>query len=419
MSEGKADMRTIEGDDAWSDPWWERFLFDILPWVLLVSSVVAVLALPSQPLSDYAVTVGLSLSAGAWMLFGYTLRAPEQRRRPVPATVYFVGLLAVIVLLLVHNQLFLIFAIAGFLHAMLLPIPWAFVGVAAASVALYTPTMGLPGTADDMPFLQHLFLYTGVIAIQTFAIGSGLAMAQKGAAQLRERRRMVLRLERALEENAGLHAQLLTQVREAGMMDERQRMAREIHDTLAQGLTGIITQIQAAQRTWESPETARPHTDRALGLARESLAEARRSVQALRPGQLAGSHLPEALDEFTRTWSQGTDVRAGLEVIGEPVALSPAIEVALFRVTQEALANVAKHADASRVGVTLSYLDDVVLLDVRDDGRGMTGRGRDGFGLNSMRQRIRGIGGRVEVESEAGEGTAVSATVPAVVEDTT
>lgn len=94
--------------------------------------------------------------------------------------------------------------------------------------------------------------------------------------------------------------------------------------------------------------------------------------------------------------------------------MSPAIEAALFRVAQEALTNVARHAQASRAVVTLSYLDEVVLLDVRDDGRGMA-RGRSGgFGLSSMRQRIRSIGGSVEIESEDGRGTAVSASVPVV-----
>jgi signal transduction histidine kinase len=87
----------------------------------------------------------------------------------------------------------------------------------------------------------------------------------------------------------------------------------------------------------------------------------------------------------------------------------------LFRVTQESLTNVAKHADASRVGLTLSYLDDVVLLDIRDDGRGTAdGMGR-GFGIRSMTQRVRSVGGTVEIESTPGEGTAVSASVPAIV----
>jgi signal transduction histidine kinase len=206
------------------------------------------------------------------------------------------------------------------------------------------------------------------------------------------------------------------QAREAGTLDERQRMAREIHDTLAQGLAGIITQVQAAQRSWHSPDRARPHLDRALDLARDSLTEARRSVQALAPRQLESAHLPDALTDLAERWATGTDVELRIEITGDRIPLSPAIEIALFRVVQESLTNVAKHAAAARVGLTLSYLDDVVLLDVRDDGRGMTGTGtrNRGFGLNSMRQRIRSVGGTMEIESTPGEGTAISVTVPAI-----
>jgi signal transduction histidine kinase len=228
---------------------------------------------------------------------------------------------------------------------------------------------------------------------------------------------MVSKLEAALEENAGLHAQLLTQAREAGAMDERQRMAREIHDTLAQDLTGIITQTQAALRVWETPDHALPHLERALGLAKDGLAEARRSVQALRPRELDEAQLPDALGELAQRWMGDTDVGLHYDVTGEPVALSPAIEVALFRVAQEALTNVSKHANASRVGLTLSYLGDVVLLDVRDDGTGIKNARPNGFGLKSMQQRIKSIGGTMEIESRPGEGTAVSASVPAIVVD--
>ena len=105
-------------------------------------------------------------------------------------------------------------------------------------------------------------------------------------------------LTETVQENAGLHAQLLTQAREAGVLDERQRMAREIHDTLAQGLTGIITQLEAAEQTRDRSADWRRHVDNALALARESLTEARRSVQALRPEPLETARLPDALVEL-------------------------------------------------------------------------------------------------------------------------
>ena len=177
------------------------------------------------------------------------------------------------------------------------------------------------------------------------------------------------RLEEMMAENTGLQAQLLIQAREAGAGDERQRMAREIHDTLAQGLTGIITQLEAAQQTGNDAERER-RIGNAKRLARDSLAEARRSVQALRPQALENSRLPEALADEVARWSVTSGVAGEVETTGEARALHPEVEVTLLRVAQEALANVAKHAGASRAGVTLSYMEDVVSLDVRDDGAG-------------------------------------------------
>ncbi|UNK71710.1 ATP-binding protein [Microbacterium sp. H1-D42] len=137
-------------------------------------------------------------------------------------------------------------------------------------------------------------------------------------------------------------------------------------------------------------------------------------MQALAPGELGRTNLPDALRTLTEKWSEEHGIRAQVEITGSREPLSPAIEVSLFRVTQESLTNVAKHAAATRVGVTLSYAGNEVLLDVRDDGRGfVTGVGT-GFGLTSMRQRIRGIGGHIEVQSAPGEGTSVSARVPAI-----
>jgi len=172
-----------------------------------------------------------------------------------------------------------------------------------------------------------------------------------------------------MAENTGLQAQLLVQAREAGAGDERQRMAREIHDTLAQGLTGIITQLEAAQQTPNDAERER-RIDNAKRLARHSLAEARRSVQALRPQALENSRLPEALADEVARWSVTSGVAGEVKTTGDARALHPEVEVTLLRVAQEALANVAKHAGASRAGVTLSYMEDVVSLDVRDDGVG-------------------------------------------------
>ncbi|HZW27017.1 MAG TPA: sensor histidine kinase, partial [Trueperaceae bacterium] len=228
-----------------------------------------------------------------------------------------------------------------------------------------------------------------------------------------ERARALEELRRVMRENEGLHAQLLEQAREAGVADERQRLAREIHDTVAQGLIGVITQLEAG-RGADAPERLR-RIENAMRIARESLVEARRAVQAATPTALEGRKLHQALEEVARSWSSLQRVPASFTVTGEPRDLHPEVEVSVLRVAQEALANVARHARASRVAVTLSYMGDVVTLDVRDDGVGFApGSEGGGFGLAGMRARAEELGGSVHLESEPGRGTAVCLELPTV-----
>ena len=197
-------------------------------------------------------------------------------------------------------------------------------------------------------------------------------------------------------------------------------MAREIHDTIAHGLTGIVTQLEAAEQAEDRPEARQRHVANAIRLARESLSEARRSVEASRPEVLEGASLEEALADVAERWSDLSGVPVDVTTTGEPMPLHPEIEIALLRTAQEALANVAKHATASRALLTLSYMGDEVTLDVRDDGVGFEvpaeaspGRGA-GFGLTAMRQRVSRVAGTLAIESEPGGGTAISARVPAI-----
>jgi signal transduction histidine kinase len=183
---------------------------------------------------------------------------------------------------------------------------------------------------------------------------------------------------------------------------------------------GIVTQLQAAQGAGDGAR----HVELAIDLARESLTEARRSVRALTPEPLAGARLPEAIQDVARRWCELHGLEVSFTATGTPRVMRPEIEVALLRTAQEALANVAKHAHATRVGLTLSYMEDLVTLDVRDDGVGfvtVNGSGprrpRDdqgGFGLPGMRQRVEGVAGTLAIESEPDGGTAICAAVPAV-----
>lgn len=273
----------------------------------------------------------------------------------------------------------------------------------------------------------HWVVFAGLFSVNALLVllfshfaGREAQRDEARATTIEQLERANARLERALTENAGLHAQLLLQAREAGIADERGRLAVEIHDTLAQGLTGIVTQLQATIDA-PDPATATAHTTRALDLARESLGEARRSVHGLGPAALEHDELPCALRKTVDEWAKAHGVRAEFTVTGDVEPLHEEVAATLLRIAQEALTNTARHAAASRVGVTLSYMDDEVTLDVRDDGRGFAPHvpapapdARRGFGLGGMAARAERVAGTLEVESEPGQGTALSARLPLV-----
>ncbi|MRG60309.1 sensor histidine kinase [Agromyces sp. CFH 90414] len=390
-------------------------LLALVPYVLLGCSTLLALLTGQQPWPERLVTVGIAALAAVWMW------AMSARR--TPGSVYVVGLIVLIGVLSARDPWFAsFFGFTGYIHSWrYLPGIWRFVGVAATATISITAFMGgLPEPRPDAIVTYVLFIVAMVALVGVFSFLGDVTLERST-----ERTRMVARLEETIRENEGLHAQLLVQAREAGVTDERQRLAREIHDTLAQGFTGIVTQLQAAVRADEAgdAELRRRHVDHAARLARDGLAEARRSVQAIGPTQLESAHLPEAIATVAAEWSELTGVPVEVVTTGTAEPMHPETEVTLLRIAQEALANVAKHANATRVGLTLSYMDDVVTLDVRDDGVGFDAAGAadvaggspgGGFGLTSMRQRATRLGGTFEVESEPGGGTAIAAGVPAV-----
>jgi signal transduction histidine kinase len=393
-------------------------IIKVVPYVALaVSAVLAWLfPFPSSPTAVFVLVIGAAL----WMLWWVTLHPRWEDRRSLMA-VYYVGLIGFIGALVILNPLFGFFAFAGYLHAIYaLRGAWRMVGVGATAIFSSLSQVGGVGTVRApgglLIYAVVLSFNASLAAVMTFLGWVTQEQAQRRKVTIAELAETNRRLEEAMAENAGLHAQLLTQAREAGVLDERQRMAREIHDTIAQGLTGIVTQLEAASSAGESR-----HVCAAAQLARDSLAEARRSVHALRPQELEEARLPDALAGVVERWSAVNGVPAALTTTGTALPLLPEIEVALLRVAQEALANVAKHAGASRAGLTLSYMEDLVTLDVRDDGVGFdpsavaTGSAEHGFGLGTMRERVLRVGGNLAVEAEPGGGTAISAAVPALV----
>ncbi|NBF00064.1 sensor histidine kinase [Nonomuraea sp. KC401] len=401
-------------------------LMGVGPYALLASLTAITVADGSESGASGLTDLVLSALLAAWMLGVYTLRPAWRGRVPVMAL-----FLAVVVLLwaalVVRSPWFGFFTPAVYVYAFrVLPWPWQPAGIAAVGA--------VAGTAQaygvDKTTVVGLVTYGAIIAANAIPMCLFAWFARRDDERNQERDRALheareanRKLAASLAENAALHEQLLAQARDAGVQDERQRMAREIHDTLAQGFTGVISQLRAAEHAGDDPPGWRRHVAAATELARESLSEARRSVHALRPEPLRSARLSEALAGVAERWSALHEIPVQVTTTGTARPIRPEAETALLRIAQEALANVAKHARATRVGVTLSYLEHEAALDVRDDGGGFDPAGlggatgdpradRGGFGLIAMRQRIESVSGSLQIESEPGTGTGISARVP-------
>lgn len=210
-------------------------------------------------------------------------------------------------------------------------------------------------------------------------------------------------------------AELSEQGREAAVAGERNRIARDIHDTLAQGFTGIIIQLEAAEDASRRGlgDEADQHVIAARKLARESLSEARRSLKALRPRPLESGGLAHALQALFEKTTAGVALHSDFKVLGEPVELPAEWEENLFRIAQECLTNVLRHAHASRVSASIGYGPDEVRLEFADDGRGFDPAPESqGYGLLGMRERVDAMGGQIVVHSTAEGGTTVSIRLP-------
>lgn len=403
----------------------------VLPYALLaISLAFTLLQAFMDPGVNVVAVVALTVAATAciYVFSGH----PAWHENQVLRGTFYAAVVALAGGLVAASPWYGFFAFMGYVYAEThLRGRWKYVGVSAtAAVTSAAYLGGYAGLADGQAWLA----WPPVALVVALIAAAFLRFAEQEEQRVVWQRQSLdelhasnAQLERAMQDNAALHAQLLVQAREAGVQDERQRMAREIHDTLAQGLAGILAQLQAAEQTLRTGSPERGQVTAAIELAREGLTEARRTVHAVEPQVLADSRLPEAIQAAVSRWSQSNGVEAALTTTGYARPLHTDIEVTLLRAAQEALANVAKHADAGRVVLTLSYMEESVTLDVLDDGvgfepvavRGPRTRPQDaaaagGFGLTAMRQRVQRLAGQLEVESEPGGGTAISATLPAI-----
>ncbi|MEO8777932.1 MAG: histidine kinase [Rhodanobacter sp.] len=210
-------------------------------------------------------------------------------------------------------------------------------------------------------------------------------------------------------------AHLTAQNRESAVVDERNRLAREIHDTLAQGFTGIIVQLEAAEdaKLQGLSNEAHTHFDRARALARESLKEARRSVQALRPRALEKEQLCQALSTQLAKMSAGSRTQCEFSLQGTPRELPREWDEHILRIFQEALTNVLRHAKASHFKAMISYETDAVRLELCDTGQGFDAEGEhDGYGLLGIRERVERMDGKLQIKSAADGGTTILVRLP-------
>ena len=330
--------------------------------------------------------------------------------RPALAVVYLVVLVGTVGVLgfLSPGHLFLLF--------LAYPQVWFVVDGARAGVA-WTVALALAGAAG--PVTTAATGETSGSALLSAAVGLVFSAAlglwvSRVIAVSEQRAELIAQLERT-------RAELAAAEREAGVWAERERLAREVHDTLAQGYTSIVVLAQSAAASVDADPAA---TRERLGLieevARDNLQEARAVVAAFRPVALDGSTLVEALERLADRFGRETGVTARVDTaaLGEGLALRRDEEIVLLRGAQEALTNVRRHAGASSVVIRLSRVADgaggrQVSVHVEDDGVGFDPSSARGAGLEGLRGRVAQVGGAVDVASAPGAGTRVTVRVPA------
>ena len=392
--------------DAWERSNW---LWTSLFFIGLILGLV--FAFQNEALSANLLwwAVGLSVLLGAWHLGAlYLVRHVGHFQENLPfALIYISGLIALWFGLIRIDSAFYVTQMGLWSQIFIsLPITWASgFALLIFGLNLYQQTIGI-GAAPDWTASLLWLGFTAIGILFGYWIHTIITQSV-------ERKKLIQQLEET-------RAELAKSERAAGKLAERQRLAHEIHDTLAQGFISIIMHLEAAEQALlTGTATTERHLTQAQHTARESLEQARRVVNDLRPELLEQAPFDEAVGRVVTDWSAGSGVTAVFTCTGDCQPLHPEVEVTLLRAAQEALANVRKHAQANDVQVTLSYLGDVVILDVQDDGIGFVmGEGggetavSGGFGLVAMRQRVERLGGELLIESEPGEGTTVAVAIP-------
>jgi signal transduction histidine kinase len=381
---------------------WDRFnwLWEILFAVAYAATTVLVVLDETDPVRSVVAVVALTALALTYLFWGRGIVRDDGHVRQRWAFALVVVALVAAAVLANTTASFILFMVCPLLFSTLEFRPAA---VLTTATILLSPASSIVNDGLDGPVLHILLPMTAILVV--FGV-----LAGKFILHVIEESRARADLIDQLEES---QAEVSRLSREAGTAAERERLAREIHDTLAQGFTSIVTLAQAIESEVDTdPAAARRHAELAARTARENLADARTMVAALAPDDLTSGSLVDALRRLTDRLGDETGLAVRYEVDSALPPLAMAAEVVLLRGAQEALNNVRRHAAAAAVLVRLSLVDEAVRLDVRDDGAGFDPDRATGFGLRGMRSRAEQVGGTLSVRSGA-DGTELTLEVPA------
>ncbi|MDO5535025.1 MAG: sensor histidine kinase [Propionibacteriaceae bacterium] len=369
----------------------------------LVAAVVMVLLdVPVVRAADLPWVVALAVAMAGVRLAAHRPGATEGRR----ALLFWVNLaLAAVAVWL--SPAFGLYLFIGYVEsAGFRSLPQRIAGMVGVALVIAVAQVGGPRSALFIPLV-----YAAFVTVNLAITGLMVVLDRRREALYVELARTNDELRAEQQRSATLRDQLVAQAHEAGIAEERARLSREIHDTVAQDLVAIIAQLDAASAAVDPAERDRRLTT-VDAAAREALDEARRAVRALASPRLDDSDLPLALDDLLGQWRAATGLGGELSVVG--AASATGHDDVLLRVAQEGLANVAKHARARRADVVLDYQATAVSLAIEDDGVGFDPTApASGFGLPGMRDRLAAVGGRLELRSTP-DGTRLVAHVPLV-----
>jgi signal transduction histidine kinase len=379
-----------------------HWLWDAYVVGLCVVAIIAVMLLNRRFPGDVPVAVAAlaGIVVCVLALSRRVTRLPERDWR----TFVFVGVVVALWVLAVWASPVAVAAVPAIYPLVFSTLPLSAALVGTTMINLIPLTMVLVGQGIRSPNLPLAVAITLIGVVAAPVIGTVIMTST------RQRRKLAA----VIAELAATRAESARLSREAGAAAERERLAREIHDTLAQGFTSIVALAQAVEPELDTDTAAaKRHVELIRATARENLAEARVMVAELTPTALHEGSLPSAIQRQCDRLSAETGVAVTMHADADLPPLGMATDVVLLRATQEAFANIRKHAQASTVAVQLSKDDRLVRLSVADNGIGLTESDTEGFGLRGMRARVAQVGGTMSVSPTAGGGTTVNVEVPA------